>query len=137
MATLRDVEKLALALPETVKGEDDEGRPSYSVNGKVICWHRSPRPDALDPETGERLTDVFVFRTTDLDVKEMTLQDDRGIFFTTPHWNGYPAVLIRIRDLRQLSRAELRDLIEEAWLSRAPKRVAKAWLAEHGEDERS
>jgi len=133
MATLRDVEKLALALPETVKGEDDEGRPSYSVNGKVICWHRSPRPDALDPKTGERLTDVFVFRTTDLDVKEMTLQDDRGIFFTTPHWNGYPAVLIRIPHLKQLKRAELGDLIEEAWLSRAPKRVAKAGLAEHGE----
>jgi len=130
VATLRDVDKLALALPETVKGEDDEGRPSYSVNGKVICWHRSPRPDAIDPVTGERLTDVFVFRTTDLDVKEMTLQDDRAIFFTTPHWNGYPAVLIRIRDLKHVKRAELRDLIEEAWLSRAPKRVAKAWLAE-------
>ena len=134
MATLRDVETLALALPEVVKGEDDDGRPSYSVNGKVICWHRSPRPDALDPKTGERLTDVFVFRTTDLDVKEMTLQDDRGIFFTTPHWNGYPAVLIRIRDLKHLKRAELRDLVEEAWLSRAPKRVAKAWLAAQGLD---
>ena len=134
MATLRDVDILALALPEVVKGEDDDGRPSYSVNGKVICWHRSPRPDALDPKTGERLTDVFVFRTTDLDVKEMTLQDDRGIFFTTPHWNGYPAVLIRIRDLKHLKKAELRDLVEEAWLSRAPKRVAKAWLAEQGLD---
>jgi hypothetical protein len=134
VSTLRDVEKLALAMPETVKDEDTEGRPSYSVGGKVICWHRSPRPDAVDPKSGERLTDVFVFRTTDLDVKEMTLQDDRGIFFTTPHWNGYPAILVRIPDLRHLKRAELRDLIEEAWLSRAPKRVAKAWLAEHGED---
>ena len=133
MATLRDVEQLALALPEVVKSDDD-GRPSYSVNGKVICWHRSPRPDALDPKTGERLTDVFVFRTTDLDVKEMTLHDDRGIFFTTPHWNGYPAVLIRIRDLKHLRKAEVRDLVEEAWLSRAPKRVAKAWLAEQGID---
>jgi hypothetical protein len=133
MATLRDVEKLALALPETVKGEDDEGRPSYSVNGKVICWHRSPRPDAVDAATGERLEDVFVFRVTDLEVKDMILQDDRGIYFTTPHWNGYPAVLLRILDLKQLSRAELRDMVEEAWLSRAPKRVAKAWLAEHGD----
>ena len=135
MATLRDVDTLALALPEVAKGEDPEGRPSYSVNGKVICWHRSPRPDALDPKTGERLTDVFVFRTTDLDVKEMTLQDDRGIFFTTPHWNGYPAVLIRIRDLKHLKRAELRDLVEEAWLSRAPKRVAKAWLTAQGHED--
>jgi hypothetical protein len=62
----------------------------------------------------------------------MTVQDDRGVFVTTPHWNGYPAVLIRIPDLKQLSRADLRDLVEEAWLSRAPKRVAKAWLAEQG-----
>jgi hypothetical protein len=131
MATLRDVEQLALSMPETVKGEDDDGRPSYSVDGKVICWHRSPRPDALDPATGERLNDVFVFRVTDLDVKEMTLQDERRIFFTTPHWRGYPAVLIRIPDLKRLRRAELRDLVEEAWLSRAPKRVARAWLAEH------
>ena len=133
MATLRDVEKLALAMPETVKAEDDAGRPSYSVNGKVICWHRSPRPDAVDRATGERLEDVFVFRVTDLEVKDMILQDDRGIYFTTPHWNGYPAVLIRIPDLKQLSRTELRDMVEEAWLSRTPKRVAKAWLAEHGE----
>ena len=135
MATLRDVDTLALALPEVAKGEDAEGRPSYSVNGKVICWHRSPRPDALDPKTGERLTDVFVFRTTDLDVKEMTLQDDRGIFFTTPHWNGYPAVLIRIRDLKHLKKGEVRDLVEEAWLSRAPKRVAKAWLTAQGHED--
>ena len=134
MATLRDVEQLAMAMPEVVKDEDDNGRPSYSVNGKVICWHRSPRPDALDPKSGERLSDVFVFRTTDLDVKDMTLSDDRGIFFTTPHWNGYPAVLIRIRDLKHLKKAELRDLVEEAWLSRAPKRVAKAWLAAQGLD---
>jgi len=132
MATMRDVEKLALALPQTVRGEDDEGRPSYSVNGKVICWHRSPRPDALDPTTGERLEDVFVIRTADLDVKELILSDDRGIFFTTPHWKGYPAVLIRIPDLKRLDRAELKDMVEEAWLSRAPKRVAKAWLAEQG-----
>jgi hypothetical protein len=131
VATLRDVETVALALPEVVKGEDDEGRPSYSVNGKVICWHRSPRPDALDSKSGDRLTDVFVFRTTDLDVKEMTLQDDRGIFFTTPHWNGYRAVLMRIPELARVDRGELRELVVDAWLSRAPKRVAKAWLAEN------
>jgi hypothetical protein len=131
MATLREVERLALAMPETVKREDEKGRPSYCVNGKVICWHRSPRPDALDPKTGERLTDVFVFRTTDLDVKEMTLQDDRGIFFTTPHFNGYPAVLMHIPDLKRIDREELEDLVVEAWLTRAQKRVAKAWLAEH------
>ncbi len=134
MATLRDVDKLALAMPETVKGADEDGRPSYSVGGKVFCWHRRARPDALDA-TGERLTDVLVFHVTDLEVKDMIVGDDRGIFFTTPHWNGYRAVLIRIPDLKQVPRAELRDMVEEAWLARAPKRVAKAWLAEQKLDD--
>jgi len=64
-------------------------------------------------------------------VKDLVLADGRGVFFTTPHWNGYPAVLIRIPDLRKLKRAELRDLVVDAWLTRAQKRVAKAWLAEN------
>jgi hypothetical protein len=53
------------------------------------------------------------------------------VFFTTPHFDGYPAVLVRIGDLRRLSRADLRDVVVDAWLTRAQKRVAKAWLAEH------
>jgi hypothetical protein len=63
----------------------------------------------------------------------MLLCDARGIYFTTPHWNGYSAVLMRIPDLDALERDELRDLVEEAWLTRAQKRLAKAWLAERGE----
>ena len=64
--------------------------------------------------------------------------DARGVFFTTPHFNGYPAVLLRIRDLGGIDREELYDVVVEAWLTRAQKRVAKAWLAEHGvsEDDR-
>ena len=58
--------------------------------------------------------------------------DARGLFFTTPHFNGYPAVLLRIGDLARLDRDELQDLVAEAWLTRAQKRVAKAWLAEQG-----
>jgi hypothetical protein len=130
VATMADVEELALALPHTTK-EVSDGRPTYLVHGKMFCFHRSPRPDAVDPETGERLDDVFAFRVADLDVKELLLADDRGIFFTTPHWNGYSAVLLRIPDLVHLDRDELRDLVIDAWLTRAQKRVAKAWLAEH------
>jgi hypothetical protein len=77
---------------------------------------------------------VFVFRVADLDVKELLLGDARGQFFTTPHWNGYAAVLLRIPDLEHIDRDELRDLVVEAWLTRAQKRVAKAWLAEHEPD---
>jgi hypothetical protein len=94
----------------------------------MYCFHRSRRPDAVDPKTGERLADVLMFRVADLEEKELILADPSGPFFTTPHFNGYPAVLLRIRDLKRLSRAELRDVVVDAWLTRAPKRVAKAWL---------
>jgi hypothetical protein len=76
-----------------------------------------------------------MFRVADLGVKELMLSDDRGLFFTTPHFNGYPAVLVRIPDLARLDRGELEELVVEAWLTRAQKRVAKAWLAEHGDAE--
>jgi hypothetical protein len=132
---MTDLDELALALPQTAKTVSEDGRPSYSVNGKLYCLHRSRRPDAVDPETGERLDDVLMLRVEDLDVKELILADDRGIFFTTRHFAGYPAVLIRIPDLARLDRDELEDLVVEAWLTRAPKRVAKAWLAEHAPPE--
>jgi hypothetical protein len=132
---MRDVDELALAMPLTTKEMSEDGRPTYSVHGKFFCFHRSRRPDAVDPETGDRLDDVFVFRVADLGEKEILLRDDRGVFFTTPHWNGYSAVLMRIPDLERIDRDELRDLIAEAWLTRAQKRVAKAWLVEQGIDE--
>ena len=130
MATLRDLDEIALSLPQTTK-EVSDGRPSYLVHGKFFCLHRSRRRDAVDPETGERLDDVLMFRVADLGVKELMLADDRGVYFTTPHFDGYAAVLLRIPDLTRLDRDELEDLVVEAWLTRAQKRVAKAWLAEH------
>lgn len=128
---MADLDELALALPQVTKDVSEDGRPTYLVHGKFFCFHRSRRPDALDAETGERLDDVLVFRVESLDLKELLLADDRGVFFTTPHWDGYAAVLLRIRDLGQLDRDELRDLVIDAWLTRAQKRVAKAWLAEN------
>jgi hypothetical protein len=128
MATMKDVDDLALAMPEATK-EVEDGRPTYLVHGKMFCFHRGPRPDAVDPETGERLDDVLVFRVADLDVKELLLSDARGVYFTAPHWKGYAAVLMRIPDLERLDRDELSDLVEEAWLTRAQKRLAKEWLA--------
>jgi hypothetical protein len=132
MSTMDDLDALALAMPESTKELADDGRPAYRVHGKLFVLHRSRRPDAKDPETGERLDDVLMFRVADLDVKELMLSDERGVFFTTPHFNGYPAVLVRIPDLARIDREELFELVAEAWLTRAQKRVAKAWLAEHG-----
>ena len=135
MATMADLDALALALPQTVKELSEDGRPSYLVHGKRFVLQRSRRPDAVDPETGERLDDVLMFRVADLDVKELLLSDARGVYFTTTHFDGYPAVLVRIRDLGKLDREELHDLVAEAWLTRAQKRLAKAWLAEHQVEE--
>jgi hypothetical protein len=132
MATMADLDELALSLPQTTKDVSTDGRPEYLVHGKLFCCHRSRRKDAVDERTGERLDDVLMFRVPDLDMKELLLADERGIYFTTPHFDGYAAVLVRIPDLARLDRDELHDLVAEAWLTRAQKRVAKAWLAEHG-----
>lgn len=129
---MADLDELAIAMPYVTKEMTEDGRPSYLVHGKRFCLQRGRRPDAVDPETGERMDDVLMFRVGDLDEKEVILADSRGIFFTTPHFRGYPAVLVRIPDLEHIDREELRDLVAEAWLTRAQKRVAKAWLAEQG-----
>ena len=133
MTTMADLDELAMAMPQTTRETADDGRPSYLVHGKMYCFHRSRRPDAVDAATGERLADVLMFRVADEGVKELLLSDDRGVYFTTPHFNGYPAVLVRIGKLELLDRQELADLVAEAWLTRAQKRVAKAWLAEHAQ----
>jgi hypothetical protein len=129
VSTMADLDAFALELPQATKELSDDGRPAYKVHDKVFCFHRGRRPDAVDAN-GERLDDVLMFRVADLDVKELLLSDSRGIYFTTPHFKGYPAVLVRIPDLARLDPDELRDLVAEAWLTRAQKRVAKAWLAE-------
>jgi hypothetical protein len=135
VATIADLDELALALPAATKELSDDGRPAYKVHGKLFVLHRSRRPDAVDPETGERMDDVLMLRVADLWAKELLLSDERGVFFTTPHFDGYPAVLVRTPDLERIDRDELEDLVVEAWLTRAQKRVAKAWLAEHRVEE--
>ena len=130
VATMADLDRLALAMPQATKELSADGRPSYRVHGKVFCAHRGCRPDALDPATRERLGDVLMLRVADFDVKELLLGDARGVYFTTPHFDGYPAVLLRIPDLSRLDLRELGDMVAEAWLTRAQKRVAKSWLEE-------
>ena len=130
---MADLDELALSLPQATKELSDDRRPCYRVHGKMFILHRSRRPDAVDSDSGERMDDVLMFRVADLDVKDLLLADERGLFFTTPHFNGYPAVLMRIPSLRKMREDELRDLVAEAWLTRAQKRVAKAWLVENAE----
>jgi hypothetical protein len=128
MATMADLDELALALPQTTKDLSADKRPEYRVHGKLFCCLRGRRKDAVDQKTGERLDDVLMFRVADLGVKDLMLGDERGLFFTTPHFDRYPAVLMRVPSLARLQRDELHDLVAEAWLTRAQERVAKAWL---------
>jgi hypothetical protein len=129
MVELTDLDKLARSLPETTVQYTPDGRPQYRVAGKLFLCHRTRRKDAVDPETGEPLDDVLMFRTPGLHAKEALLADESLPFFTTPHFNGYPAGLIRIRDLARLDHADLGEVVTEAWLAQAPKRLARAWLA--------
>ena len=72
-----------------------------------------------------------MFRVDSLGKKDLVLADDRGVYFTTPHFRGYPAVLVRIPDLARIGRDELGELVAGAWMTRAHKRLAR-WLAEQG-----
>jgi hypothetical protein len=126
MATMADLDELALAMPQATKEVSDDGRPTYLVHGKFFCFHRSRRRDATDPDTGERLDDVLVFRVADAGVKELMLADERGAFFTTPHWAGYSAVLI---NLKVVTKRALNDAIVDAWLACASPSLVNQFLS--------
>ena len=131
-ATVADVHAIASALPEVERDPSDPsspGRAVYKVRGKNFVFFRGPRKDAYDPATGVLYEDVMAFHCTAED-KEALVGDPHSPWFTTPHWNGYNAVLLLERDLAQVSVDELREVITDAWLARAPKRLAKAFLEE-------
>ena len=128
---MKDLHELALAMPTTTCERSADGRPSYFVNAKLYCCHRADRKDAVD-DAGRRLDDVLMFRVADLEAKALLLGDTSSPYFTTPHFDGYPAVLLRIARLRRVRRDELFELVADAWLTRAPKRLAASWLAEQG-----
>ena len=120
-AKLADIAEIALSLPEVEEGTS-WGNPAYVVRKKSFLHFREPRPDAVDPETGERMQDVIMFAVGDQDDKEALLGSG-GPWFTTPHFDGYNAVLLRQRDLGRLTRAELAEVITDAWAAKAPKKL--------------
>jgi hypothetical protein len=126
MATWEDVRRIALALPEARARDRADGHLHLEVNGKLFVWERPLRKSDL-AALGDEAPDgpILGVRTADLDAKEALLADDPAVFFTTPHFAGYPAVLVR---LEVIEVDELEQLALEAWLVRAPKRVAKAYL---------
>jgi hypothetical protein len=101
------------------------------VGGKSFIFFRNPRPDAVDPVTGERYPDVIVFWVETEADKQALVQDRTSPFFTTTHFDGHPSVLLRASRVGELTRGELAELIQDAWLSRASARRATAWLKAH------
>lgn len=106
--------------------------PVYQVGGKSFVFFRTPQPDAVDPETGERYADVIMFWVGSEDEKLARVQDEASPFFTTRRFDGHPSVLIRALNLPQLSRDEVAELVQDAWLARASARRRDQWLRAHG-----
>jgi hypothetical protein len=125
MATWDDVARIALALPETSERLSRELR-QWRVKDKLIVWERPLRRADLEA-LGDSAPDgpILGARVEHLVAKEALLADDPAVYFTTPHFDGYPAVLVR---LERIGEEELTELITEAWLAQAPKRLAREFL---------
>ena len=125
MPTWDDVRRMALALPETSERLSRDLR-HWQVKDKGFVWERPLRRSDLEA-LGEHAPDgpILGARVEHLGAKEALLADDPVVFFTTPHFDGYPAVLA---PLERITLEDLSELIIEAWLARAPKRLAKAYV---------
>jgi hypothetical protein len=129
VATWDDVRKIALALPETSERES-RGNCQWRVKDKLFVWERPLRQSdlkALGDDAPEG--PILGAWVEHLVAKEALLANDEGVFFTTPHFDGYPIVLVR---LDGISAEDLDEVIVEAWLARAPKRLADEYLAAQG-----
>jgi hypothetical protein len=125
MASWDDVAEIALGLPEVAE-EPTFGNRAWKVRKKLFVWERPLRKKEVEG-LGEAAPDgeILGVRVPDVEAKAALLASEPEVYFTTPHFDGYPSVLVR---LERVPRADLEEAIVEAWLSRAPKRVAKAWL---------
>ena len=131
-ARIEDVHELAQRMPHVTVWTGPRGNPIYQVGGKSFVFFRTPRPDATDPDTGERYPDVIMFWVTSEADKQALIQDQATPFFTTPHFDGHPSVLIRGSRIGELTVAELAEVIQDAWLARASTARATAWLNSRG-----
>ena len=130
-ATVEDVHRLAQEMPGVTRYVDGK-KVVYQVSRKSFLFFRNPRPDAFDPETGERYDDVIVFWVESEEAKRELLADASLPFFTTPHFDGHPSVLLLGRRVGELDVDELGEIVADAWLARAPRTKARKWLEERG-----
>lgn len=127
-ATVDDIHEIARSLPGvTVAGT---GPSVYQVSRRSFVYFRNPRPDAVDPDTGERYADVIIFWVESELEKDAILADTSLPFFTTPHFDGHPSVLVRGSRIGELTYDELAGFVERAWLSRAGPRAVAKWMKE-------
>lgn len=120
-----------MGLPHVTVDYGTGDNPVYQVGRKSFVFFRNPRPDATDPDTGERHLDVIVFWVPSEADKEALVGDEAAPFFTTSHFKGHRSVLLRASRINELTRQELAELIQDAWLSRASASRAAAWLSSH------
>lgn len=128
-ARIEDVHELALAMPHVTVEHGSGGEPIYQVGRKSFVYFRTPRPDAVDPDTGERYRDVIIFWVPSESDKLALIQDERSPFFTTAHFDGHQSVLVRACRIGELTYQELAEVVQDAWLSRASPTRRNAWLA--------
>ena len=127
MATWDDVRRLALALPETSE-RLSRGHAQWRVKDKLFVWERPLRnPDLQALGDAAPQGPILGARVEHLGAKEALVADPSGVYFTTPHFDGYPAILIQ---LELISLADLEEVTVEAWLARAPAKLAQAYLAQ-------
>jgi hypothetical protein len=130
-ARVEDVHELAMGMPHVSVEYGPGGNAIYQVGGKSFVFFRNPRPDAIDPSTGERYPDVIVFWVPSESDKQALVQDQASPFFTTPHFDGHLSVLVRGSRIGELTLQELTEVVQEAWLCRASPRRAATWLNAH------
>jgi hypothetical protein len=118
-------------MPHVTVDHAANGKPVYQVGGKSFVFFRNPRPDAVDPGSGERYPDVIVFWVASEHEKQALVQDEASPFFTTPHFDGHRSVLLRASRIGDLTLQELTEVVQDAWLSQVSRRRADAWLANH------
>src|SRR4051812_45536938 len=119
-------------LPHVTVVHGSGGNAVYQVGGKSFVFFRTPRPDAVDPETGDKLPDVIIFWVESEEDKRALVQDPSTPFFTTSHFDGHDSVLVRGSRLGEITRGELAELVQDAWLARASARRRSDWLVSHG-----
>lgn len=130
-ATLDDLHEICRSLPQTELGVTWGDVPTYVVprgeKGRGFCLFRHPRHDAIDPATGEPYEDIVVVRCGSREDRDALLEDERLPFFTIDHFRNHDtvAVLVRASRLGEIDVDELREILTEAWLAVAPKKLVR------------